>query len=72
MTIYTCVRRKNENFYTCKKGFFDTSEIELNDYKILSIPSSTLTFDVLRNILELEYLKCFFPKIYHKTLRIID
>jgi len=71
MTIYTCVRKKDTNFYQCKRGFFDTEEKDLVDYKVFSIPSPILTFEVLQYILDLENLKCFFPKEYRKNLTLI-
>ena len=71
MTIYTCIRKKYTNFYECQKGFYEYEESILLDYKVISIPSSNLTFTVLQNILDFERLKQFFPKEYQKNLKLI-
>jgi hypothetical protein len=71
MVLYTCIRKKDTNFYTCQKGFYEYEESTLLDYKVISVPSSDLTFEVLQNILDFELLKQFFPKEYQKNLQLI-
>jgi len=71
MVLYTCIRKKNTNFYECQKGFFEFDQSILLDYKVISIPPSNLTFTILQTILDYELLKQFFPKEYEKNLQLI-
>ena len=71
MVIYTCIRKKDTNFYTCQKGFYEYEESILLDYKVISLPSSNERFPLFQNIIDFELLKQFFPKEYQKNLQLL-
>lgn len=52
MVIYTCVKNINTNYYECYKGIKDFDDTFLDDFRMISIPSSNLQFDIFRNIMD--------------------
>ena len=69
MVIYTCILRKTNNYYECMKGNFDYTDLDLFDYKNISIPSSTLQFLILQQIQEFNYVKFSLPLQYQKSMK---
>lgn len=57
MTIYTCIKNINTNYYKCYKGIKDYDNIHLEDFRMISIPSSYLKFEIFRNLMDLQLLK---------------
>jgi hypothetical protein len=57
MVIYTCIKNINTNYYQCYKGIKDHDNVHLEDFRMLSIPSSDLNFEIFRNIMDLQLLK---------------
>lgn len=68
MTLYTCIRKKDTNFYECMQGFYDYEKLDILDYKIISIPSSNLTFQFFRELFDYNQIKQSLPKEYRKNL----
>ena len=69
MVIYTCIFRKTNNYYECKKGNFDSIHPDLIDYKNISIPSSTLQFLIFQQIEEFNKVKLSLPSQYQKSMK---
>jgi hypothetical protein len=69
MVIYTCILRKNTNYYECMKGNFDYIDFDLLDYKNISVPSSTLQFPIFQQIQEFNYVKFSLPLQYQKSMK---
>jgi hypothetical protein len=68
MVIYTCIRKINKDYYECYKGTFEFPETNLEDYRMISIPSSTLTFELFQNFEEqMLLLLNIHPKYRKKT-----
>lgn len=57
MVIYTCVKNINTQYYQCYKGIKDYDNIHLEDFRMISIPTSNLKFDILRNIMDIQLLR---------------
>ena len=61
MVLYTCFKKVNTNYYICRRGVVDTNEEafeeNLSDYRIISVPPSNLTYEILRSIDEIYMLK---------------
>jgi hypothetical protein len=61
MVLYTCFKKLKTDYYICQRGILDTNEEafeeSLSDYKIISVPSSNLTYDILKVIDEIHRLK---------------
>jgi hypothetical protein len=61
MVLYTCFKNVNTDYYICQRGILDTNEEafeeSLSDYKIISVPSSNLHFDILKAIDEIHMVK---------------
>jgi hypothetical protein len=57
MVLYTCFKKVNTNYYICHRGVVDTNEENLIDYRIISVPPSNLTYEILRSIDEIYMLK---------------
>lgn len=68
MTVYTCIRRKDTNFYECMEGFYEYFENDIVDYKIVSLPPSHLNFQIFREYFDYIHLKYSFPKEYRNNL----
>jgi hypothetical protein len=69
MVIYTCILRKTNNYYQCKKGNFDYTYLDLLDYKNISIPSSILKFPFFQQIEEFNLIKFSLPLQYQKSMK---
>ena len=68
MVIYTCIRKLNRDYYECFKGILEFQDTILEDYRMISIPSSLLDFEVLQNIEEQTLiLTNLHPKYRKKT-----
>lgn len=57
MVIYTCVKNINEDHYQCYKGIKDFDNIHLEDFRMISIPTSNLSFEIFRNIMDIQLLR---------------
>jgi hypothetical protein len=57
MTLYTCFKKVNVDYYICHRGIVDTNEENVDDYKIISVPPSNLRFDILKAIDEIHMVK---------------
>ena len=58
----------NHDHYECYKGTFDFPETNLEDYRMISIPSSTLKFELFQNFEEqMLLLLNIHPKYRKKT-----
>jgi hypothetical protein len=61
MVLYTCFKKLKTDYYICQRGILDTNEEafeeSLSDYKIISVPSSNLTYDILKVIDEIHMVK---------------
>jgi hypothetical protein len=68
MTLYTCIRKKDKNFYECIQGFHDYPESDILDYKIISLPSSNLTFQICKEYYDYTRIKYSLPKDYRNNL----
>ena len=70
MVIYTCILRKSTNYYECMKGNFEYSDLDLLDYKNVSIPSSILSIPIFQQIQEFTYIKFSLPSDYQKNMKV--
>jgi hypothetical protein len=68
MTIYTCIRKKNISFYECRQGFHEYPESDILDYKIISLPSSHLTFQFCKELFDYTRIQKSLPKEYRNNL----
>ena len=68
MVIYTCILRRGANKYECYEGFREFNEVELEDYKNISVPASSLKLEPLRKFEELHYVRLFFPPKYQNFI----
>jgi hypothetical protein len=57
MVLYTCIKNINTNHYECYKGIRDYDSVHLEDFRIISIPPSNLSFEIFRNLMDLQLLK---------------
>jgi hypothetical protein len=67
MVLYTCFKKVNTDYYVCTRGIMETKEENLNDYRIISVPPSKLTYDILKSIEEVYTLKM----ILHEKVKIL-
>jgi len=70
MVIYTCILRRTSNYYECKKGNFEYIDIDLLDYRNISIPSSSLQFPFFQQIEEFTFIKHSLPIQYQKSMKV--
>ncbi len=57
MVIYTCIKNINKNYYECYKGIKEFDNTLLDDFRMISIPSSNLQFDIFKNIMDKNLLE---------------
>jgi hypothetical protein len=68
MVIYTCILRRGADKYECYEGFLDFNKVDLEDYKNISVPSSSLKIDLLKKFEELHYVRLSFPPKYRNFI----
>jgi hypothetical protein len=62
MVIYTCILQKGKEYYECYEGFIHFDGEEFEDYRNISIPSSSCEFNLFKKILERTQIIPFIPK----------
>ena len=72
MVIYTCIRKINQDYYECYKGYMEFQDQKLEDYRMISIPGSMLNFDIFRNIEEMNLILYNLNPKYRKKTKFIN
>lgn len=56
MVIYTCVKNFNTDYYECYNGIRDFEDDFLEDFRMISIPSTNLQFEIFKHIMDKQLL----------------
>jgi hypothetical protein len=56
MVIYTCVKNINTDYYECYNGIKEFEDSFLEDFRMISIPSTNLQFEIFKQIMDKQAL----------------